>query len=227
MRRIFTKAPVLALLITLGLSACSNNRNDLDSLTLVKSIFSQQRKITPSDPQVVARSLTRAMANSDGPLALLHLKRTQTTTVLRQIETNGAYRTWAAYGSSDRRSLTTKGGLITATRGLGFDLMSSDVSGVLPLITGRRNGTAKRVQRYLNGENIIYEIVADCTVTRGPVQAFKMGNRSLNATKMTVRCTAPENEFTNTYLVSGNGRILQAQQWLSPFYGHAFIQQLR
>jgi len=92
MRRIFTKAPVLALLITLGLSACSNNRNDLDSLTLVKSIFSQQRKITPSDPQVVARSLTRAMANSDGPLALLHLKRTQTTTVLRQIETNGAYR---------------------------------------------------------------------------------------------------------------------------------------
>lgn len=227
MRRIFTKAPVLALLITLGLSACSSNNNDLDSLTLVKGIFSQQQKVTPSDPQVVTRNLTRALNKSDGPLALLYLKKTETTTVLRQIETNGAYRTWAAYGSSDRRNLTTKGGLITATRGLGFDLMSSDVDGVLRLITGRRNGTAKRVQRYLNGENIIYEITADCTVTRGPVQAYMLGIKNQNAIGVIENCKAPDYEFTNTYLVSDNGRILQAQQWLSPFYGHALILQLR
>jgi hypothetical protein len=227
MRRVFNKASIMAVLATLTLSACSNNSSDLDSLDLVKGIFSQQRKIKPSDPQAVARSLTKALANSTGPLALLHLKKTGTTTVLRQIETNGAYVTWAAYGSSDRRSLTTKGGLITATRGLGFDLMSSDVNGVLSLITHRQNGTAKRVQRYLNGENIIYEIVADCTVSRGPVQALKIGTKSQNATQMSVSCKAPDHEFTNTYLVSGNGQIVQAQQWLSPFYGHAVIQRLR
>ncbi len=223
----FRKTSIIALLAALALSACSNNKSDLDSLELVKGIFSQQRKIQPSDPQVVARSLTKAMANSEGPLALLHLKRTQTTTVLREIETNGAYRTWAAYGSSDRRSLTTKGGIITATRGLGFDLMSSDVNGVLALITRRQNGTAKLVQRYLNGENIIYEIVADCTVIRGPEQTTKVGNQTRHTTEMTARCIAPDHEFTNTYLVSGNGQIVQAQQWLSPYYGHALIQRLR
>jgi len=227
MRRIFNKASLIALLATLALSACSSNSSDLDYVELVKGVFRPHQKVKPSDPEVVARSLTHALANSEGPLALLHLKKTETTTVLRQIESNGAYRTWAAYGSSDRRSLTTKGGLITATRGLGFDLMSSDVSGVLPLITGRRNGTAKRIQRYLNGENIIYEIVADCSVSRGPARAFKIGSTSQNATEMVVNCKAPEHEFTNTYLVSGKGQIVQAQQWLSPFYGHAFIQRLR
>lgn len=227
MSRVFNKTASIALFATLALAACSNNSNNFDWMGVVKSSFTPQQKIKPSDQQAVAQSLSKAMANSDGPVALLHLKKTETTTVLRQIETNGAYRTWAAYGSSERRSVTTKGGLITATRGLGSDLMSSDVNGVLPLITHRQNGSAKRVQRYLNGENIIYEIVADCTVARGPAQAFKIGTRSQNATQMTVHCTAPDHEFTNTYLVSSGGRILQAQQWLSPLYGHAFMQHLR
>jgi hypothetical protein len=160
-------------------------------------------------------------------LALLHLKKTETTVVLRQIESNGPYRTWAAYGSAERRSLTTRGGIITATRGLGFDLMSSDVNGVLPLITQRQNGTAQRVQRYLNGENIIYEITAQCTVRRGPARVLNLGNKSQSTTEMVVSCTAPDQEFTNTYLVTRDGRILQARQWLSPAYGYAFIQRVR
>ncbi len=227
MRRVYTKASKIALLATLVLSACSNNKSDLDSLDLVKGIFAPRQKAKPTDPQAVARSLTSALTKTEGPLALLHLKKTETTTVLRQIETNGPYRTWAAYGSSERRSLTTKAGLITATRGLGFDLMSSDVNGVLPLISGRRNGTARRVQRYLNGENIIYEIAADCTVSRGPTQALKIGLNTRNVTEMVARCTTPEHEFTNTYQVTGDGRIVQARQWLSPAYGYAFIQQIR
>lgn len=173
----------------------------------------------------LASAVQGALAGTDLPVALVVVEGRNATAILTRIEKNGPYHTW---GTPDRRTVTTRMGVVTATRGLGNDLMSSSVSESIAMISGRRNGSATRIMRYLDGGNATVELVATCQYSKGGSQRYSAGAlKNVATTKMTESCTAGERSFTNTYLVDGRGVPVQSRQWLNPGSGHLLIQRMR
>lgn len=171
-----------------------------------------------------AGDMAAALQNSDLPLALAVLEQRGVTAILTRIETNGAYGTWA---SSDRRSITIREGMVTATRGLGNDLMSSDAGGLAALIAARREGSGVRKQRYLDGENHTVEVIAECSVERAGGKQIKAGAVNTRATTMVESCSAGETRFQNSYDVDSRGFSVATRQWLGPVVGYVRIQVFR
>lgn len=222
-----TLSLTVALLMGLGLTACTNGREDVTGVSMVKGWVKPPADPVADDPAQVASSVADALARLDGPLALASFEKTKNNVVLRQIASNGAYRSWTSWGGNDRRSVTTKNGIITATRGLRNDLMSSDIDQTLALVSSRNGGSATRVQRYLDGENQIVAVTANCTITRGAQTHVRVGEINRMAVEMKESCQDGERDFNNIYRVDSAGRVLQSVQWLNAFYGVTVVQQLR
>ncbi|MDF1668161.1 MAG: YjbF family lipoprotein [Roseovarius sp.] len=211
----------------LSVTACTNTRSDRPGLAVARSYLKPAPEPVVTDSQQISTAIGPTLNAVNGPLSLATFEKTKNNVLLRQIASNGAYRTWADVGSSDRRSITTKNGVLTATRGLNQDLMSSDVDQTLSLISARKSGSSTRVQRYLNGEDIIYEVRLNCTVSRGPDTPVHIGEINRMAIQMTETCHGDDRDMTNIYTVDASGRVLQSVQWLNEFYGTTVIQQLR
>lgn len=209
------------------LGGCSGGDGDSSTagLAIVKgALMPKQEAETPNAAQLAA-AMQQSLQATDEPLAFVVLPKRQAITIMPRIETNGAY---ATHGTSDRRSVTLKRGMLTATRGFGEDLMSSRVDASLALVRGRKAGTVQRVQRYLDGENQTVVLETTCEITPGGTVRYHVGELDRSAVKVREACTAQATRFTNSYQVDAEtGRILQAQQWVSPMNGSVLIQQLR
>jgi hypothetical protein len=209
-------------LVSLGMAVagCTNNPSDQVVLTAVKDIADGRNPPAQPSEAELQQQLRQAMASTDGPLGLVRFEKPGTVAIIRVVETNGPYRTWGSWGLSERRSLTTRNGFVTATRGLGRDLMSSDIAGSLALVSARRAGQATRTQRYLDGNNQTYAVTATCTITN-------RGAAGGNLTLMQERCVADDQEFTNAYKVTDSGVITESSQWLGDYFGKTVLQRLR
>lgn len=216
------KQPLLALAAVLALAGCSNETDNSGMLSVFKqSLPSIGKKAAPAAPVDIAA----VMKNTQGPVTVIRQKNQANTPVpIIQIETNGAYRT---YATGSRQSLTFRQGLVTATRGLGNDLMSSVTSESLALIAARREGTAKRELRYLDGQNDIFVFSFECQIFVTGSGHVRQGTVSAPVTEMTENCVAPTRKFTNTYKVDRSGMILSSQQWISPYQGYFDIDVMR
>ncbi|WP_135502872.1 YjbF family lipoprotein [Roseovarius aestuariivivens] len=212
-------------------SGCTNKDQELPAASVIKTVLEQRRAkqegVRKIDERLVQFQIKRALASGDEPLALMRISKTGSVALLRVIETNGPYRTWAAWGTTERRSVTTRGDVITATRGLGTDLMSSNVNGLLRMVTGLKDGIERQVLRHLDGENQIVETVADCAFTPDGPQSFSSGEIRTRVTRVDVFCKTETGRFNNYYLVSAGGRIVEAKTWLGDGLGYFTFSLLR
>jgi len=223
------KLPSYALLLALGaaITGCTNAREDRPGLALVQSFVNRAPAPVTLTSEQVDAVVAAALQATDSPLALATFENTGNNVVLRQIASNGPFRTWADAGTTERRTISTRNGMLTSTRGLTQDLMSSDIGQSLALISARSSGTATRIQRYLDGENQSFEVTARCDITRGESVRVRVGEIDRTAVRMTESCQDDTRSFTNVYSVDSAGRVLQSAQWLNDFFGTTVIQQLR
>ncbi|PRY23016.1 group 4 capsule polysaccharide lipoprotein GfcB/YjbF [Aliiruegeria haliotis] len=176
--------------------------------------------------QKQAQSIQKAIASSKVPLKLAVLEETQRTAVLIRFAQNGPYTTWR---TSSRQTVTTRNGIVTGTRGLGYDLMSSDLGTASSMITGRRSGQANRVYRHLSGENHEVPMLMRCSYSPSGSDTVQLPTgRSYSATKMSERCENDDGlKIRNTYWVTSGGAIPQSIQWISPEVGKVALQTLK
>lgn len=212
-------------LTCVALAACSNAPEQSTSgASLVKSLFKGRSQASGIEPAQLAATIQTVLASTSAPVIALVIPNRKAATVMQQIETNHGY---ATYGIRDRRSVTLRNGLVTATRGLGEDIMSSDVNAVQALISGRRDGTAQRVIRSLDGEDLIEAQVTKCTVRVGATSVYEVAELRTKATSVSETCRGDGVEFTNEYRVAADGRVLQSKFWHSPLNEYITIQALR
>lgn len=212
----------------LVLAACSNQRSSENVFSVGKSLIRQQsNKPAAPDPQLVSRIAQNALSKTTGPVSVYTLEDRKAVAVLRPIEQNGAHQTWASYGSSDRRSVTTRNGVLVATRGLGNDLMSSRIEPLLDVVAQREYGVATIQQRYLDGENKIVTLKSDCKITRGDSESLAGANGTASVVRMTAECWQSDRSVVNSYLVDPSGEILQSRHWAGPTMGYSTIRRLR
>ncbi|MCZ0811202.1 MAG: YjbF family lipoprotein [Pseudomonadota bacterium] len=222
----------LVRILALGLAGalmagCSSGKEDSAStLAIVKGLFKPRPQASPPDAAQLNAAITGSLAASERPLVLLTLADHRVITIVERIEVNGAHETFAA---PDRRTLTLMQGMLSGTRGLGHDLMSADVAESARLISAREDGAARRVQRYMNGENQIIEMTADCSVTRGDARRLTIGEIVARPViEMHETCRMSDWQFENSYMVdAASGRVLQSRQWVGPSNGYAVLNALR
>lgn len=213
-------AVLVCLLLT---AACGNDPNAQNvSLDLFRQIREARNAEPPSPPTQAA--VARALAETQGPMELVTREDNNGWSLMLRIEENRGYET---FGSSDRRSVTMRGGILTASRGLGGDLMSSDISQIAPLVAARKPGKATRVMRFIGDEDQTAEIRFSCTLSVGESMPVKSGALDTTARQVTETCTTSAREITNVYLVDGRGRAVSSKQWMGPQIGYLLTQTLR
>lgn len=213
-------AALACLLLAAG---CGNDPNARNLSLDLFNQFREARNAQPPAPPTQA-DVAQALAGTQGPLELITREDNSGWSMMLRIEENRGYET---FGSSDRRTVTLRNGVLTASRGLGGDLMSSDISQVAPLIAARKPGQGTRIMRFIGDDEQTAEIRFSCTVSVGGSVPVKTGAIDTSARQVTETCTTSAREITNVYLVDGAGRSIGSKQWAGPLNGYLLTQTLR
>lgn len=223
MIRFATKPFVLALVSALALSACGNLQDDYRK-AFALALTSTFSKKDPNAGRLTQQAVANVLSKSQLPAIVVDLEQRSSQAVMVQIESNGPYRT---YANAQRIAVTLRGGMITSTRGVGGDLMSSDVDELLPILQSRSRGIADYTIRFLNGEDITYAYTYTCAVHPGEPTQIVSGVINETGWVTQVVCTGDGPSFTNSYVVANDGLILSARQWMGDFNSFVAVQHVR
>lgn len=129
------------------------------------------------------------------------------------VAANGQVLTWSTQSGSVTLSFT--GGTLTATRGLGDDLLSVDTEELRARLASGEEGLTVRVHRYLDGENQVRAVAFRCRVADAGPDAAELPFETRPARLFIERCTGVERSFENRYWRS-DGIVVRSEQWVGP-----------
>ncbi|MBK6465900.1 MAG: YjbF family lipoprotein [Rhodobacter sp.] len=196
----------LVALLTLG--ACGS---DLSGKAL--------QRIAGAPPGVDPPEMQRLTA-ADAPILIVRLLDRGQASSLRKAGQRDGVISWRAL---DNVRLYTRDGMIVATRGLSFDLMTSDTGDAASLIASGRDGQVVRVLRLMDGEDRLEIRSYFCDIIPVGPEQIRTGERERTMTlRVDETCSNPRGDISNRYWVLG-GRILQAEQTFSPEIGRVQI----
>lgn len=169
--------------------------------------------------------LTRSLIDSvSGPMMLTDFASKKVSVTMRPRSENGPVTTWY---STDGVSLAFDHGVLIATRGLGDDLMSSDVRATSRMLSGQGgDGFYERFQTYLDGEYQSQFRSFRCQRTAVKREVIQIFGHNHNTTRTEETCYSPELEFTNIYWRGSDGVMWKSRQWISPSIGHLVTERL-
>lgn len=222
LRRSF--APLSLAAMTL-LAACGSQRDPVVSEAM--GVLAGMWRTEPAaEPQ---RQVTRAdIERADVAAILARLATDQRGTVLYATADNGGFVT---YVSPLMQQITMRGAEITATRGLGSDMISGWSSSNDPLVRPTPPGSwPVRVER-------IYEFPAEspqgeveryaCTFERGATSEMVILQVRYTGVEMSETCMGPAGTFENLHFVDpATGEVRRSLQWVGRKVGVVDMQVL-
>lgn len=197
------------------LGGCSNDPSRANvTKTLVQGVSAKVKKsepmALPTAAQLKAAVTPEVRAQTGNqPLLIGSSLRVPVSAIMAMAAENGDVRT---YLGTDGISFSLRSGVLVASRGLGTDLMSAEVSQVLPRIRAG-SGQAVRAHRYLNGENQLVVREYRCTYSRA-------GGEVIEA------CSGEDASFENRYVLDRAGKIVISVQWVSPLLGSYRLEDI-
>lgn len=214
-----TKA-ALALVLALALSACGTDTDETAGARAWLA-FAQQGLSRGDD--AAAPGLTRAaLSRVATPVDLVTIERTGATGLIARIGTNAGVETWS---SADDKTLSFRGGVLVATRGLGADLMSADVPALARLAAAQ--GTHGRTHVTLTGDEQPIRATYACVLRPLGTESVVIVERSMALRRVQETCSGREGSFANDYWFDGRGILWQSRQWTGRILGHVMIRRLR
>lgn len=212
-------------LAALLLAGCGSQRDPVlsEAMGALAGMWSSDSAPTPQ------RQVTRADIERSNVAAILaRLESDQRGTVLYATADNGGFVT---YVSPLLQQVTLKGAEVTATRGLGTDLLSGWSSSNDPLVRPTPPGAwPARVDR-------VYEFPAEgvqgrverytCTFERGKLSEAVILQTRYSGVEIAETCTGADGRFENLHFVDpGTGVVRRSLQWIGPKMGHVDMQVL-
>lgn len=203
------------------LTACGP-LNEGSVLARNADVFAARAGIGDSTAPPPPPELTRAQIEAQ-PVDLLRISiiSREATSVFTKVAENGPRVTWQ---SGQGVGVILQGGLVIGTRGIGDDVMGSDVSGAVSSLRG--GGNHLRTLEFLNGLGQIERRTYRCQTVRSRNDDIMIFDVTYATTIMEETCTGDAGEFKNTYWVDRNGVIWQSRQWISDGVGYLGYQRL-
>lgn len=188
------------------LASCGNIQSDDN---VVKQIWTAlttpaQAAATTLDVDTFRVSLTpEVLAQIGGPIMIAQIPSRDAVAVLTRAGTNDGVDTFL---TQDGIGISLRNGMVTATRGLGFDLITADLAEPLMALKGFRQSSV-RIHRYLDGENQLI------------VRSFTCAYSVTGIRQVAETCTSSSDAFRNDYVLDKAGNISSSSQWVSPQIG--------
>jgi hypothetical protein len=219
---------ILSLCAAALLGGCGNDPTRIDQRAVAADVARGVGLSLPWRPRPPAQPLAspdQVLAATSAPVIRAQTARGEQLYILG-VRDNGPYRT---YATANRQTLTLRGGLVTATRGLGRDLMSADVQQVLERLSHASPGPARRSMQVLDGEDITRSLIFDCQITPGAADLPPLDKapRRMQESCRGANAAAAGLRFTNSYAMDRSGRILLSRQWLPVSSGAIMLAELR
>ncbi|NRA98704.1 MAG: YjbF family lipoprotein [Rhodobacteraceae bacterium] len=145
----------------------------------------------------------------DGPLLVGFIPERQALAALVPFGENAGHISWS---TEEKQSLVFRRGVLTSTRGLGDDLMSSEVSGTINALAAGGSSGHTRTYRYLDGNGATETIRMSCTLT-------SIASPDPSARAFQESCAEGTKKATNTYFVDRGGNIVSSVEYISATVG--------
>lgn len=219
---------VLPLALVLTLAACGTGQQD----PLVTAVRTISAGVLGGDDAAATGPLPTAatvppalLAQVEGPLILVETTRLGGVTLMTRVGRNGPDATWR--GPEGWGITLGEAGLLRATRGLGFDLMSTDVRPVGAALRVRNSGAVDRAMVHVDGEGQSRRVIHRCALTLDGSDTVTIVGAARSLTRMTETCRFDGETYENIYWLDASGHAVQSLQWVSPEVGHLQITTLR
>ena len=216
----------LLLLASLGcLFACGNSIEiESGETKVIKLIQSEMKKPSGPAAYIDARKIvTRAMIDEANiPVLFIAIERGQNGT-MTQYPGDGVGQTWLG---ADGSTITLENGMLKATRGVGDDLMGSEISRKINW-TNLNTSVYFRKLAYLREDNQIHVIEYECTMRdtnrRKTIEIFDV---QFLVNHLRETCDGVASKFINDYFVDTNGLVRKSTQYHGDIIGYVDLERL-
>lgn len=212
--------PALRLLAAgLMLVGCSSSQEVMGARVAAEGLLAA---LNPA-PAAPFPEPTRAQLDADGrPLLRAFLPDRNANALLFQIASNGPVQTWATV---DAKTLSLRDGVLTQTRGLGGDLMSSRIPSAAAIRSGR--GQVSRMHSYLGPNDRTVRLDFTCSLSDRGAERVEIAGLGFATRRVAESCMGPEGAFENLFWIEPDGTIRQSVQWVGPDVGNVALFDLR
>lgn len=207
------------------LGACTGGTEGIQTqasaLEQIRDAVGAKRK-AETPPDIV---VTRALINQlTVPSLEAQAEARDQTAYLVPFSQRGPVTIWR---TADDGQLVLRRGLITSTRGLGGDLVSSDFSGTLNALQSG-SGTYARRLFLRRGDGTARTINLSCqTQSLGRVR-LNVVERAYDTRHLRETCSLPQGTVVNDYWIEpGSGLMRQSRQWAGPDVGYLKLRVLK
>ena len=212
--------PILACLSLGLLAACGNDDDRLLDADMLGQVFNREEPVAAT-PAQTANLVARALQSLNEPVMLTIIEDRKATAIMVPYGQNGPVQTWT---TQEFQTVSLERGVITATRGLGDDLMSAETTAVANALRSG-GGTVNRVWRTLDGTNAVIEKTATCQISSAGAETITLASgASLQTRRMVEDCG---DGIRNAYWLDGSGRVAQSRQWVGSVVGYLTQQVVR
>jgi len=230
-----TLGKLFALVCLVAVTACSSEKSKEITISgfiqgFAKSKIGKmipKKKAAGAAQKQTGQVLNRQMINdSKYEIVLAKINKLGVVNILQKTAQNGTRKT---YRSPAGFSITLDDGLITATRGLGFDLMAQGTD--IPIKNMFSNHTVetpyKRQYRYLNTDNRLETALFICFMTYQGQETINVVGNNYVTGKYSETCQSETSHFENQYWVGRNrATIWKSTQMIHPNLGTITLQKL-
>lgn len=212
---------LLATLIALAAAGCSNEGLNPIVGAAIDEVNPMGGGDAPASPGQQRRITRESVTRADVATIRARLVEEERPTYLLAASNNGGYIT---YASALRQTITLAGTQITATRGLGFDLLSATSSASDPLrrpvpVTNWPAEVTRSFEFPANGPRGRIATYS-CRFERGEPREIVILEQRHRGIEMTEICTGPDGSFENLHLAdAATGQVWRSLQWTGPRQG--------
>ncbi len=176
----------------------------------------QRPAVTRAGLDTLKGSFSEAVLEREDQLAYLFVNARRRDSSGREI---------IVWRSEDNVSLTLRGDVLIATRGIGGDLISSDIRQGRGI--GPAQGQGGRRMTFLSGDNHTAEMTFDCSVSDQGPRTITIVERAHRTRLLQERCSGPSGEILNQYWIDpAAGLAWQTRQWAGPDVGYIRLRRL-
>ena len=205
----------LAAAFALALTGCGN---DVRQSPLRLATAAVVDLVRPDTPSVDARAQLTPELIASAPVSIL-LVIQQQEDVGFTLLANSANLGVIEWRNAAGQSILRRDGIVTGTRGFGFDRMTTDVTGLIrALATGGADGVV-RVNRIIDGAGVIEAHRFLCNVRLVGTETLTIYGRNYDTRTYTESCDGPGGRFTNRYWVEPGGTIRRSVERITPELG--------
>lgn len=175
----------------------------------------------PVDPAELRAQLTPAQITQlRVPMIFISASRINVAATLIPVRETGALRIWQA---RDGAQVAMRDGLITATHGMGHDLIAADLSGVAAALAG---GPARYLRQLSHMQGDLRISVAAYRCRMSGRQTALQAPRGRPVRVFRENCEGP-NRFENIYHIGPGGTVWWSRQWVSTHVGPLEIEMIK